>query len=101
MFLSPAKDPIGLALYTSFSYDWLDPHSGQDKDSLTLENMLVAQKYFLEGQLVTMFNVGIETTFADRHNIDVLPPGFAWPTKPEMEIELITDAGISYRFVPN
>ena len=56
MFLSPAKDPIGLALYTSFSYDWLDPHSGQDKDSLTLENMLVAQKYFLEGQLVTMFN---------------------------------------------
>lgn len=101
MFLSPAKDPIGLALVTAFSYDWLDPHSGQDKDTLSLENTLVVQKYFMEGQLVAVFNAGLETTFADRHNIAVLPPGFDWPTKPEMEIEVLTGAGLSYRFMPN
>ncbi len=101
MFLSPAKDDIGLALYSALSYDWLDAHSGQDKDKITLENFLLAQKYFMEGQLVVMLDAGIEATYADRHFIETLPPGFDWPTKPEMEIEFVTGAGVSYRFVPN
>lgn len=101
MFLSPAKDDVDLALYTAFNYDWLDPHSGQKKDAFALENHLILQKYFMEGQLVTMLNAGLETTFADRHNLDNLPPGFDWPTKPEMEIEFTTGGGLSYRFMPN
>lgn len=100
-FLSPAKDAIGLSTYVALDYDWLDPHSGQDKDTLSLELDLLLQKYLLDGQLIWVGNVGIETTYADRAEIDNLPPGFEWPTDPEMEIELKFGSGLSYRFAPS
>lgn len=99
-FLSPAKDDFGLSLYSAFSYSWLDPHSGQDKDTLSVEQRLLLQKYFLDGQLILAGNLGLETTHANRAGIDNLPEGFEWPTGPEMEIELLGGTGLSYRFAP-
>lgn len=100
-FLSPAKDVIGLTLYTGLSYSRLDPHSGQDKNTVSFEQKLLAQKYFLDGQMVLVGNVGLEATRADRDPIDNLPEGFDWPTDPEMEIEVDAGSGLSYRFAPN
>ena len=100
-FLSPAKDDFGLTGYTSFSYDWIDMHSGQDKDKYSAEFAMLGQKYFMEGQLIWMGNTGLEATYADRGEIANLPPGFDWPTEPEMEIEFQLGTGLSYRFLPN
>ncbi len=100
-FLQPAKDPIGLAMYWSFDYDMLDPHSGQDKDTLSAEMQLLAQKYFLDGRLIWVGNIGYEATYAKRAEIANLPVGFDWPTDPEMELELKFGTGLSYRFVQN
>ena len=99
-YLSPVKDPIGLSTYYSLDYSWLDPHSGQDKDTLSFELELLLQKYFLDGQLIWVGNTGIESTYADRGEIDDLPPDFEWPTDPEMEVELNFGTGLSYRFAP-
>jgi hypothetical protein len=100
-FLSAAKDDFGLAGILELSYDWLDKHSGQDKDSYTIEGKLAAQKYFMEGQLIWVGNIGVEATHADRHKINNLPADFEWPTTPEMEIGLDAGMGLSYRFAPN
>ena len=99
-FLSPAKDDIGLAAYLGLEYSWLDPHSGQDKDTGSVKLLAIFQKNFLEGEMIWSTNVGMETTYAHRKEIDDLPPGFDWPTDPEMELELIAGTGLSYRFVP-
>jgi hypothetical protein len=99
-FLSPAKDNFGLSAMFALEYDWRDPHSGQDKNTLSFESEIIAQKYFLEGQLIWVANLGIEATYADRDDIADLPEGFDWPTEPEMEIEPIFGTGLSYRFSP-
>lgn len=106
MFLSPAKDDFGLTGYLDVSYNWLDKHSGLDKDSYSAELQLIAQKYFMEGQLVWAGNVGLETTYAKRAALSAsrtasLPAGFDWPTDNEMEAELLAGTGLSYRFAPN
>lgn len=100
-FLKPAADGIGLSTRFGFEYAWLDPHSGQDKETASAEVDLILQKYALEGQLVWVGNFGLESTYADRDEISNLPPGFEWPTDPEMEIELKFGTGVSYRFLPN
>lgn len=100
-FLSPAKDDFGLAGYFSTGYSWLDPHSGQKKDKLTFETKLLAQKYFLDGELVWVGNLGMEATMAQRGAIANLPVDFDWPTHPEMEIGFSAGTGLSYRFAPN
>jgi len=100
-FLSPAKDDFGLAGYFSAAYSWLDPHSGQDKKKLTLESQLLAQKYFLDGEMIWVGNLGMEATLAKRGAIADLPPDFEWPTSPEMEIGFTAGTGLSYRFAPN
>lgn len=100
-FLSPAKDDLGLTTLLALEYTWLDRHSGQGKDSTSVYLEFLFQKYFLEGQLIGVFNLGMESTYADRHNIENLPPGFEWPTEPEMEIALKAGSGISYRFISN
>lgn len=41
-----------LAGYLSAGYSWLAPHSGQQKGKLTVETKVLAQKYFLDGQLL-------------------------------------------------
>lgn len=100
-FLRPAADGYGLSLRFGLDYSWLDHHSGEDKDTASFEVDLIGQKYFLDGQLIWVTNVGLESTYADRAPIDDLPEGFDWPTDPEMEIELKGGMGLSYRFVPN
>lgn len=100
-FLSPARDDFGLSGYVSVSHSWLDQHSGQDKSTTSLELELLAQKYFMEGQLIWMGNTGLETTYAKRDEIDGLPVGFDWPTDPEMEIGFMIGTGLSYRIANN
>jgi hypothetical protein len=105
-FLSPAKDDFGLAGIFSVSYDWLDKHSGLDKDQYSAEAMLAAQKYFMEGEMIWAGNVGLEATYADRDKLSSsrlasLPADYEWPTDPEMEIELSAGTGLTYRFAPN
>lgn len=96
--LSPAKDNFGLSTAFGLSYDRIDRHSGQRKDTLSGELELLLQKYFLEGQLVWLGNVGLESTYADRAPIDNLPEGFEWPTDPEVELEVKFGTGAAYRF---
>jgi Family of unknown function (DUF6662) len=100
-FLSPARESFGLSTYVSLVYDTLDQHSGQDKEKLSLEAQLIAQKYFLEGQLIWVANLGTEATHAVRGEIADLPAGFEWPTDPEIEWEWIIGSGASYRFASN
>jgi hypothetical protein len=100
-FLKPALDPLGLSATFGFEHSWLDPHSGQDKDTYSFETGLQAQKFFREDQLVWLTNVAIEATIAKRAGIDDLPPGFEWPTEEEMEIEFTGATGLSYRFARN
>ncbi len=100
-FLSPAKDDFGLSSYLSLSYDWLDIHSGQDKDKVSLELLFLMQKYFLEGELIWVANLGTESAHSDRKPISHLPDNFEWPVEPEMEIEFKAGTGLSYRFIPN
>lgn len=100
-FLSPAKDGLGLASYTSFKYTTLDKTSGQKKRSYVAETWLLAQKNFLDDQLIWVGNVGLEATYAVRAPIDNLPAGFEWPTDPEMEIGLMAGTGLSYRVASN
>jgi len=99
-FIQPGLAPVGLSMTYALDYAWRDPHSGQDKDTISGELGIQLQSYFLEGQLVAMANAGLETTYADRGEIANLPPGFDWPTDPEMEIELKGGLGLVYRFAP-
>ncbi|WKE64551.1 hypothetical protein PVT67_12845 [Gallaecimonas kandeliae] len=100
-FLSPALDDFGLSTYISGEYSWVDKHSGQRKDTISIDANLLMQKYFMEGQLVWAGNIGMETTWAKRAHIDNLPEGFDWPTTAEMEIELKAGTGLTYRFAPD
>lgn len=97
-FLSPALHDFGLSGYWEFNYGTVDPHSGQDKKTVSFESLLIAQKYFFEGQMVWVGNLGMEATYAKRDPINNLPADFEWPTDPEMEIELMLGTGLSYRF---
>ena len=100
-FLSPARDAIGLSMYSALAYNRLDPHSGRDKEAISLEGGVLLQKYFMEGQLVWVANLGTEATHAVRGAIANLPAGFEWPTDPEIEWEWLVGSGASYRFAPN
>lgn len=100
-FLSPALDDFGLSGYLALDHNWLDPHSGKDKDTTSLELQMLMQKYFMDGQLIWAGNVGTEFTYAKRDNINNLPVDFEWPTDPEMELELMFGTGLSYRFANN
>lgn len=100
-FLSPALDDFGLSGYWALDYAVVDPHSGQDKDTLSIESMLIAQKYFLEGEVVWAANLGMEATSAKRKAIDDLPEDFEWPTEPEMEIEFQVGTALTYRIAPS
>ncbi len=101
-FLSPVKDDFGLAVYVSGLSTHLDPHSGQNKDKYTVETWLLAQKNFLDDQLVWVVNVGLESTYAVRHPVDGMTlTQEQWPTTPEMEIATLIGTGVSYRIAPN
>jgi hypothetical protein len=96
--LSAAKDGLGLTAEFAFEWSTIDPHSGQDKSSLSAEYGLALQSYFMDGQVVWMANTALESTIADRAHISGLDPAVEWPTDPEVEIEMKIGTGISYRF---
>jgi hypothetical protein len=100
-FLSPATEPVGLSSEFELNYSVVDPHSGQDKQTISFENMLIAQKYFMDASLIWVGNLGFEGTYAKRAEINNLPAGFDWPTQPEMELEIKLGTGLSYRIAPN
>ncbi|WP_206069741.1 DUF6662 family protein [Novosphingobium olei] len=99
--LSPALDNFGLAVITSAEVKKLDPHSGQDKTEYEGKVVLAAQKYFRQGQIVWVANLGLKAGHETRKAIANLPDGFDWPTTPEMEIELTAGTGLTYRVAPN
>ena len=100
-FLRPAADVMGLSVRFGLEYQWLDKHSGQDKQSASALLDFLAQKYFMDGQMIWVANLGMETTWNDRDYIANLPEGFDWPQDPEVEVELNAGTGLSYRFAPN
>lgn len=121
-YLSTAGDDFGLSNYFSYRHLTKDPHSGQDKTIDTFELNLLAQKYFLDGQLIWVGNLGLETTRAQRKALSqsqwnhLNSKGFYeteaeatansgeqydWPVHPEMEIGLMASTGLTYRFVDN
>lgn len=99
--LSPALDNFGLAVVTSAEVKTLDPHSGQAKTEYEGRVTLAAQKYFRQGQIVWVGNIGLKAGHETRKPIANLPAGFDWPTTPEMEIELSAGTGLTYRVAPN
>jgi len=99
-FLSPLIDGLGLAGTVALEHNWLDPHSGRDKDTTSLTFGMQLQKNFLDDQLISVANFAVESAYAVRKPIADLPPGFDWPTDPEMEIELTGGAGLTYRVAP-
>lgn len=99
--LSPALDDFGLSVITTAGFKRLDPHSGQRKTEYEGIVTLAAQKYFMQGQLIWIGNVGMKSSYTDRHALAGLPEDFDWPTDPEMEIELRLGSGLSYRVAPN
>jgi len=100
-YLTPALDDFGLAQYTSLSYFWYDVNSGYRKNVYAFETFLLAQKYFLDGQLVWAGNLGIEADSATRQPIQGLPEDFEWPLTPEMEIAITVSTGLTYRIFSN
>lgn len=116
-FLAVAKDDIGLSATFSLQQNWLDPHSGKDKDTTKFEVGMQLQKLFLDDQLSLVANTGFEGTYAKRDPLDAATQAYAdhamqtitgdpstrfkWPTEPEMEIEFAFGVGASYRFAPN
>lgn len=116
-FLSPAKDEIGLSGTFSLQQNWLDPHSGKDKDVTKFELGLQLQKLLLDDQLSLMLNTGLEGTYAKRAALDAATQAaadaaiqaltgdpaatFEWPTEPEMELEFRLGAGAAYRVASN
>jgi hypothetical protein len=99
--LSPALDSFGLAVITSAEIKTLDPHSGQKKTEYEVRTVLAAQKYFMQGQLIWVGNLGLKAGHETRKPIANLPDDFDWPTTPEMEIEISAGTGLSYRVAPN
>ena len=99
--LSPALDNFGLAVITSVEWKRLDPHSGQRKTEYEGKVVLAAQKYFRQGQIVWVGNLGLKAGHEKRAPIANLPADFDWPTTPEMEIELTAGTGLTYRVAPN
>lgn len=100
-FLTPALDDIGISTSFGLSYDTIDMHSGQKKDTISADVGIQVQKYFMDGQLVWLNNGSMETTYAKRAHISGINDEDVWPTTPEMEIEFTANTGLSYRFTSN
>ncbi len=116
-FLSAAKDPVGLSTTFELHHSTLDPHSGKDKSTTSLDVSTQLQKYFLDDQLVAVGNAGFEGTYAKRDPLDAATQAsadaaiqsltgdptatFEWPINAEVELEFTFGGGLSYRVAPN
>lgn len=88
--LSPVKDPIGLALYIEPGYSRVHKVSGRPQRERSIEFKLIAQKNFLDDQLVWAFNLTPELEWRRFTDTD----------EKERELELEATTGLSYRFAP-
>jgi hypothetical protein len=89
-FLSPYKDPLGLALYVEPGYSRISKGSGRLQDQWSLETKAMFQKNFLDDQLIAVLNISPEFEVAkkkgERH----------W----ENELEFEVTSGLTYRVAP-
>ena len=86
---SPFKDGYGLALYVEPEYGTLDKITGERRTELAVETKLIAQKNFLDDQIVTVYNLTLEPEW-EREDGE-------W----EKELNVENTAGVSYRFANN
>jgi uncharacterized protein DUF6662 len=93
--LSPYKDPIGLAVYIEPGYSRIDKVSGERNREWELEAKLIAQKNFLNDQLIWIGNLTYEQEWEKEKEDGVWADGW------EREAALEVTTGLSYRFAPN
>lgn len=93
--LSPYKDPIGLAIYFEPGWSRIDKVSGERNREFELETKLIAQKNFMNDQLIWVGNLTYEQEFEKEREDGHYSHG--WDQ--EAALELTT--GLSYRFAPN
>jgi hypothetical protein len=89
-FLSPYKDPLGLAVYVEPGYSRIDKVKGEHADEWELETKLLLQKNLLDDQLIAVFNATPEFELKKiRGEHDT-----------EAELELEFTGGLIYRIAP-
>lgn len=93
--LSPYKDPIGLAVYLEPGYSRIHKVSGERNREWEIEAKLIAQKNFLNDQLIWIGNITYEQEFEKEREDGV------WSDEWEKEAALEFTTGLSYRFAPN
>lgn len=86
---SPERDGYGLALYVEPEYLTQHRPDGERFKEVGVETKLILQKNFLDGQIVTVYNLTLEPEW-EREDGE-------W--EPELYVE--NSAGISYRFASN
>jgi hypothetical protein len=89
-FLSPYKDPVGLALYAEPGWSRIDKVSGEHEEQWELETKLMLQKNFLDDQLIAVFNATPEFELKKARG--------AHDTESELELEFT--GGLTYRLAP-
>lgn len=100
-YLTPALNDFGLSSTFGMDYNTIDKFSGQKKSTFAINLGLQLQKYFMDGQLVWLGNVAMESTYAKRPPIAGINDENMWPTTNELEVESTASTGISYRFASN
>lgn len=93
MFLSPFKDPFGLAFYVEPGYSLVDRTTGERVLEWELKAKVIAQKNFLDDQLITSLNLTAEFEW-----------GRGRPSRGEdFDGKMIWDAtgGVAYRVAAN
>lgn len=90
-FLSPYTSPVGLSLYVEPGYSRIFKITGEKQNEYSLEFKFIAQKNFLDDQLIWAINLTPEFERRKFDNSD------EW--EDELAVEVTT--GLSYRFAPN
>ena len=85
---SPERDGFGLALYVEPEYSTLHRPDGEKFTEVGLESKLLLQKNFLDGQVVSVYNLTLEPEWEREDG--------AW----EKELYVEHTGGVSYRFAP-
>ncbi len=89
-FLSPFKDPVGLAARVEGGYLWHDEVDGLVQHERYIKPEIDLQKDFLEDRLMCVANLGVEWAWGKQ-------PAEQYPK--ELAFEGAT--GVAYRFAPN
>jgi hypothetical protein len=93
MMLSPFKDPFGLAFYVEPGYSLVGKVTGERVLEWELRAKVIAQKNFLDDQLITSVNLAVESEW-----------GRGRPSRgQDFDGNMTWEAtgGIAYRFAPN